>query len=151
MIEGVKTKKLITHADERGWLFEILRRDDEIFRQFGQVYLSAVYPGVIKAWHCHKIQYDNFCVVSGMVKLVLADLREDSPTKGVVNELVIGDQNRMLVSIPPFVHHGVKGIGQVPALVVNCPTEAFNPNEPDEYRLPYNTDQINYDWELKHG
>ncbi|MCK5127297.1 MAG: dTDP-4-dehydrorhamnose 3,5-epimerase family protein [candidate division Zixibacteria bacterium] len=151
MIEGVKTKKLITHADERGWLFEILRKDDEIYRQFGQVYLSSVYPGIVKAWHCHARQYDNFCVVSGMIKLVLADLREDSPTKGEVNEFFIGDENRMLISIPLMVHHGVKGLGSVPALVLNCPTEPFNPADPDEIRLPYNTDAINYEWELKNG
>ncbi len=151
MIEGVKTKKLITHADERGWLFEIMRNDDDIFRQFGQVYLSSVYPGVVKAWHCHEKQFDNFCVVSGMVKLVLADIREESPTNGEVNEFFIGDENRLLVSIPTLVHHGVKGMGAKEALVLNCPTEPFNHKEPDEIRLPYDTDRIAYEWELKYG
>ena len=151
MIEGVRIKKLITHADERGWLFEILRSDEDIFRKFGQVYLSTVYPGVVKAWHCHEKQFDNFCVVSGMIKLVLADIRENSPTKGEVNEFFIGDENRMLISIPPFVHHGVKGMGSEAAKILNCPTEPFDPAHPDEIRLPYNTDTIAYDWELRHG
>lgn len=151
MISGVKIKELTTSADERGWLYEILRRDDEIFAGFGQVYVTAIYPGVIKAWHCHSRQTDNLTVVSGMAKLVLTDLREGSPTQGEISEFFIGDQNRMLVQIPPGVYHGFKGMGTVPALALNCPTEVFDRNHPDEARLPYNTDRIPYDWEIKHN
>jgi len=151
MIDGVKTKKLITHADERGWLFEILRRDDDIFIEFGQVYLSTVYPGVVKAWHCHAEQTDSFTVVSGMAKLVLADLRDESPTKGEVNEYFIGDKNRLLVQIPPGVYHGIKGIGVVPALALNCPDRPYDRDNPDEIRLPFDSEKILYDWEIKHG
>ena len=82
-IHDVRTKPLRVVSDERGWLMEILRADDrELFTTFGQVYLSATYPGVVKAWHYHQVQVDNFACVSGMVKLVLIDTREDSPTRG---------------------------------------------------------------------
>lgn len=151
MIDGVRVKTLKTIADERGWLFEILRNDDDIFLQFGQVYLTAVYPGVVKAWHYHKTQTDSFTVVSGMAKLVLADLRETSSTHGEINEFFIGDQNRILVQIPPGVYHGLKGLGDRPALAINCPDRPFDRDNPDEIRLPYNTDKIAYDWEIKHG
>lgn len=151
MIAGVKTKKLITHADERGWLFEILRCDDELFTRFGQVYLTSIYPGVIKAWHCHAKQTDHFTVVSGMAKLVLADLREDSSTAGQINEFIIGDQNRMLIQIPPLVYHGIKCLGSQTALALNCPDKLFDHDNPDEIRLPYNTAEIHYDWEIRHG
>ncbi|MCP4568904.1 MAG: dTDP-4-dehydrorhamnose 3,5-epimerase [FCB group bacterium] len=151
MIEGVKTKLLKTIADERGWLYEILRNDDDLFSSFGQVYLSAVYPGVVKAWHMHQKQTDNFAVVGGMIKLVLADLREDSPTRGEVQELYIGDENRLLVQIPPLVHHGVKGISDIPALVLNCPDQPYDHENPDEIRLPFDSDRINYNWDVRHG
>ncbi|MDD4053134.1 MAG: dTDP-4-dehydrorhamnose 3,5-epimerase family protein [candidate division Zixibacteria bacterium] len=151
MIDGVRTKKLVTHVDDRGWLFEILRNDDDLFIAFGQVYLTAVYSGVVKAWHCHALQTDNFTVVSGMARLVLADLRENSPTRGEINEFHIGDQNRMLVRIPPGVYHGLKGIGPGAALALNCPTEPYNPERPDEIRLPYTCDEIPYDWDVRHG
>jgi len=151
MIVGVKTKKLITHADERGWLFEILRNDDELFSRFGQVYLTSIYPGIVKAWHCHADQTDNFTIVSGMGKLVLADLREDSSTRGQVNEFNIGDQNRMLIQIPPMVYHGIKCIGPTTALALNCPDKPFDHDNPDEIRLPYNTAEIQYDWGTRHG
>jgi dTDP-4-dehydrorhamnose 3,5-epimerase len=151
MIDGVRLKPLRTISDERGWLFEILRRDDEIFRQFGQAYLTAVYPGVIKAWHCHENQTDSFTVVAGMAKLVLADLRDGSSTRGEVNEFFIGDDNRVLVQIPPRIYHGLKGIGTHPALALNFPDKLFDRDHPDEIRLPYDTDKIAYDWGIIHG
>ncbi|MCK4614325.1 MAG: dTDP-4-dehydrorhamnose 3,5-epimerase family protein, partial [Thermoplasmata archaeon] len=63
LIEGVKLKKLRVIPDERGWLMEILRQDDEIFERFGQVYLTTAYPGVVKGWHYHRIQTDNFTCI----------------------------------------------------------------------------------------
>ena len=93
-IHGVKTKALRLIPDERGWLMEILRADDaELFTKFGQVYVSATYPGVVKAWHYHQQQVDHFACVAGMVKLVLVDTRPDSPTNGAINEFFIGTQN----------------------------------------------------------
>ena len=82
MIEGVKIKRLKVIADERGWLMEMLRDDDEIFQKFGQVYLSVVYPGVVKGWHFHKRQTDHFVFVKGMAKVVLHDMRDSSATRG---------------------------------------------------------------------
>jgi dTDP-4-dehydrorhamnose 3,5-epimerase len=151
MIEGVRTKPLRTIADDRGWLFEILRCDDDLFTRFGQVYLTAVYPGVVKAWHCHRKQIDNLAVVSGMARLVLADCREGSSTRGTIEEFIIGDQNRMLVQIPPGVYHGLMGLGVTPALALNCPSEPYHRDHPDEIRLPFDTDQIPYTWQIRNG
>ena len=110
-IEGVKTKPLRLIPDERGWLMEILRADEpELFTKFGQVYVSATYPGVVKAWHYHKVQVDNFACIAGMVKLVLVDTRDGSPTKGAVNEFFLGTQNLTLVQVPNLVYHGWKCI-----------------------------------------
>jgi dTDP-4-dehydrorhamnose 3,5-epimerase len=150
-IAGVKTKPLRLIPDERGWLMEILRADDrELFATFGQVYVSATYPGVVKAWHYHKIQTDNFACVSGMVKLVLVDTRPGSATEGAVNEFFVGEQNPLLVQVPNLVYHGWKCIGERTALVVNVPTEPYRYNEPDEFRLdPYGT--LPYDWSRKDG
>jgi len=151
MIHGVKTRKLRLIPDERGYLMEMLRSDWEEFEKFGQVYITAVYPGVVKGWHYHKIQTDYFICVHGMAKVVLYDGREDSPTYGEVNEFFMGEQNPMLLKIPPGVMHGFKGISQEMALIVNVPTELYNYEQPDEYRLPPHTDQIPYDWARKDG
>jgi dTDP-4-dehydrorhamnose 3,5-epimerase len=150
-IHDVFTKKLRLIPDERGWLMEILRADDgELFEQFGQVYVSATYPGVVKAWHYHKQQVDFFACVAGMVKLVLVDTREGSPTHGAINEFFIGSQNPVLVRVPNLVYHGWKCISTEPSLVVNVPTEPYNYSDPDEYRLePHGT--LPYDWTRKDG
>lgn len=150
-IEGVKIKPLHRIPDERGWLMEILRADEpELFVKFGQVYVSATYPGVVKAWHYHRLQVDNFVCIAGMVKLVLIDTRVGSPTEGAVNEFFIGDHNPALIQVPNLVYHGWKCIGSEPSLVVNVPTEPYDRNQPDEYRLePHGS--LAYDWSRKDG
>jgi len=149
MIDGVKIKQLKIHPDERGKLMEILRVDDEVFKGFGQVYMTTAYPGVVKAWHYHKLQYDNFAVVKGMMKLVLYDSREDSPTKGEINEFFVGEYNPILVQIPPMIYHGFKAIGGQEAITINVPTKEYNPKEPDEYRIPPHDNNIPYNWALE--
>jgi len=146
MIEGVKIKKLKVIPDERGRLMEMLRSDDELFITFGQVYLTTAYPGVVKGWHYHKKQTDNMVVVKGMMKVVLYDGREGSSTKGEVNEFFMGIHNAILLQIPPFVFHGFKCIGEEEAMVVNCPTETFNYEDPDEFRVDPHENDIPYDW-----
>lgn len=151
MIDGVKIKDLKVIPDERGRLMEILRSDDELFIKFGQAYLTTAYPGVTKAWHYHKIQTDNFAVIKGMMKLVLYDSREDSPTHGEVNEFFLGEHNPKLLQIPPYVYHGFKCISEEEALVINIPTEVYKYKRPDEYRLDPHTVEIPYDWARKDG
>jgi len=150
MIEGVKTKNLRMLSDERGWLTEILRSDDEIFEKFGQVYATAAYPDVVKAWHMHKKQDDYFTCINGRAKLVLYDSRDGSKTKGEINEFIIGKENPLLVKIPREVWHGFKAVDET-AIIVNVPTELYNYKNPDEHRLPPDTDKIPYDWKLKPG
>jgi dTDP-4-dehydrorhamnose 3,5-epimerase len=112
--------------------------------------VSATYPGVVKAWHYHRIQVDNFVCIAGMVKLVLVDTRNDSPTKGTINEFFLGSQNPFLVQVPNLVYHGWKCISPETALVVNVPNEPYNYAAPDEYRLePHGT--LPYDWARKDG
>jgi dTDP-4-dehydrorhamnose 3,5-epimerase len=151
LIDGVITKQLKVIPDERGFLMEILRRDDPFFRQFGQAYITAVYPGVVKGWHWHKLQTDHFCVVRGMAKVVLYDRRQDSPTRGEVNEFFLGERNPLLVGIPAGVLHGMKGIGTEVAVVLNLPTEPYNHADPDEHRVPPHDNDIPYDWARKDG
>ncbi|HAD83192.1 MAG: dTDP-4-dehydrorhamnose 3,5-epimerase [Candidatus Edwardsbacteria bacterium RIFOXYD12_FULL_50_11] len=151
MIEGVKTKKLKVIPDERGRLMEILRCDEEVFEKFGQVYLSTTYPGVVKGWHYHKVQTDNIVCVKGMLKLVLFDNREGSATSGEVNEFFIGEHNPLLVQVPRGVYHGWKCVSDEEAMVINCPSEAYNYSQPDEYRLDPHQNDVPYKWDRKDG
>lgn len=151
LIDGVSVKTLKIIPDERGRLMEILRADDEQFEKFGQVYVTTAYPGVVKAWHYHKLQDDNMTVLQGMVKIALYDDRENSPTKGIINEFFVGDHNRSLLHIPKFIWHGFKCISDHEALIVNIVTECYNYKTPDEYRKPPHGSDIPYDWSRKDG
>ena len=146
LIRGIKVKPLKVIPDERGRLFEILRRDDPLFTRFGQAYCTTVNVGVVKGWHYHKKQVDNFVCVSGMIKLVAYDGRPRSATKGLVNEFFLGVHRPLLVQIPAGVHHGFKGISHPEAVVINLPNEPYHHDRPDEYRVDAHQNDIPYDW-----
>ena len=151
MIDGVLVKQLKVIPDERGRLMEILRSDDEIFAGFGQVYLTTTYPHVVKAWHYHKKQDDHIVCVKGMIKLVLYDAREGSPTQGGIDVFYIGDHNARLVKVPRMVYHGWKCISEDEALIINAPTMVYDYADPDEFRVDPHTNDIPYTWERRDG
>ena len=146
MIDGVKVKKLKIVPDERGRLMEILRRDDEMFKKFGQVYMTTAKPGVVKAWHYHRKQDDNFTCVCGRMRLALYDARKKSPTRGEINEFIISLDDPMLITIPKMVYHGFKCVSDEEAVVINTPTLPYNREKPDEYRIDAYDNNIPYDW-----
>lgn len=146
MIDGVKVKKLKIIPDDRGRLMEILRADEEIFEKFGQVYMTTAKPGVVKAWHYHKKQDDNFTCVCGRMRLALYDARSKSPTYKEINDFLISLEDPMLVHIPKGVYHGFKCVSDAEALVINTVTEPYNYKTPDEYRVDAYENEIPYDW-----
>ncbi|MBI5183244.1 MAG: dTDP-4-dehydrorhamnose 3,5-epimerase family protein [Nitrospinae bacterium] len=149
MIQGVKIKRLKVIPDERGRLMEMLRSDDEVFERFGQVYMTTAYPGVVKGWHYHRVQNDNFVAIRGMMKVVLYDNRKDSSTFGEINEFFMGEHNPILLHIPNNVIHGFKCISDKEGIIINCPTELYNYDNPDEFRIdPYDND-LPYNWHRK--
>ena len=125
MIDGVMRKTLRVIPDERGRLMECLRCDDELFLKFGQLYMTTTLPGVVKGWHLHHVQYDNIVCVKGMIKLVLFDGREGSPSEGRIDEFFMGDHNPLLVRVPPEVQHGWKCVSTDEAFIVNAPDRAL--------------------------
>jgi dTDP-4-dehydrorhamnose 3,5-epimerase len=149
MIDGVMVTPLRQIHDERGKIMKMMTRDDEIFSEFGEIYFSCVYPGVVKGWHIHTKMTLNYAVPHGMIKFVLYDDREGSPTRGEIQEIFIGPENYVLVTVPPGVWNGFKGVGPEMAIVANCATL---PHDPDEIsRLDPHGDEIPYDWSRKDG
>ena len=151
MIEGVEIKKLKVIADNRGFLMEMLRCDDALFEKFGQVYLSVCKPNIVKGWHYHKKQTDNFVVVKGNAKVVLFDKREGSSTKCQLQEVFMGESNPILLKIPPYVVHGITPVGNEPSYLINCPTLPYDYKIPDEFRIDFKSDEIPYDWGVEQG
>jgi len=151
MITGVKVILLKKHCDDRGYVMEIIRNDAPHFIDFGQVYVSTCYPGIVKAWHCHRLQTDNFVVLAGMAKIGLYDDREDSETRGEKQTVVIGEDNPVLVQIPPLVWHGQMCVGPDASVLINIPSLPYNYDEPDELRRDPFDPEIDFSWLPKSG
>lgn len=148
MIEGVVVTPLKQIADERGKVMHMLRATDPHFRSFGEIYFSCVWPGAIKGWHIHRRMTLNYAVPHGHIKFVLYDDRHDSPTRGELTELFLGPDNYCLVTVPPLVWNGFKGIGTELAIVANCASIPHDPEEID--RMDPFDPRIPYDWAIQH-
>lgn len=147
MIDGVVVVPLARIPDERGTVMHMLKRTDAHFLEFGEIYFSTVYPGVVKGWHRHREMTLNYACIHGRIKLVLYDERVDSPTWGEVMELFLGPDDYSLVQIPPGVWNGFKGMGAEQAIVANCSTHPHDPTR-SERLDPFEND-IPYDWNLR--
>jgi len=148
MIEGVVVTPLRQIFDERGKVMHMLREDSPGFTRFGEIYFSCVHPGAVKAWHLHKRMTLNYAVISGEIKLVLYDDRQDSKTRGQVQELFLSPENYCLVTVPPLVWNGFKGIRDKSAILANCATLPHDPNE-IERKSPFDP-SIPYEWQIQH-
>lgn len=147
MIDGVIITPLKQISDERGKVMHMLRCDSNLFNGFGEIYFSCVYPGAIKGWHIHKKMILNYAVPHGRIQFVLYDERKNSKTKGEVMELFLGADNYCLVTVPPMVWNGFKGVGTEMAIVANCASIPHDPQE-IERKDPFDPD-IPYQWEPK--
>jgi dTDP-4-dehydrorhamnose 3,5-epimerase len=149
VIEGVKVIPLKKFVDERGIVMHMLKSTDPHFEQFGEIYFSCIFPNAIKAWHLHTKMSLNYAVVVGNIKLVLYDKREDSPTYRQLQEIFMGEDNYILVQIPPGILNGFKAVGNQKAIVANCATHPYDPAE--IIRIDPFDKEINYNWDIKHG
>ena len=149
MINGLVVYPLQQVPDERGKVMHMLKSTDPHFEQFGEIYFSLVYPGVVKGWHRHTRMTINYAVVTGMIKLVLFDGRPHSPTHSQFQELFVGESNYCLVKVPPMIWNGFQGLGHAPAIVANCATIPHDPSEIE--RLDPLSGSIPYDWGVRHG
>lgn len=145
-IEGVVLQQLVRYADDRGYFEEIIRVNDMHFSEgFGQLSHSKMYPGVIKAWHIHRIQVDWWYVAFGRLRVVLHDLRETSKTRGITQVIQLGDDLPPLVlKIPAGVAHGCRVISETAVHLFYVTSRTYDPAE--EGRLAHNDPTIGYDW-----
>ena len=145
MIEGVKITKLKQIVDERGKVMHMLRNDSEVFQSFGEIYFSTIYHKSIKAWHLHKESTLNYVCITGKVKLVLFDDRKNSSSKGNYQELILSPENYFLVTIPPNIWNGFKGLDKSESIIANCLTL---PHDEKEMVRKEPFDKIfNYNWD----
>jgi dTDP-4-dehydrorhamnose 3,5-epimerase len=152
LIDGIKIAPIAVWPDDRGYFLEIQRAglglNGHFPKETTQISAALNYPGIIKAFHFHKHQTDCWTPAMGMLQVVLADLRPDSPTYGARNTIYVGQFRPWQILIPPGIAHGYKVVGTGPSLLVYATDRFYNPA--DEGRIPHNDPKINYDWELQH-
>jgi dTDP-4-dehydrorhamnose 3,5-epimerase len=148
VIDGVHVVPLKRIPDERGTIYHMLRRTDPHFTQFGEIYFSTVYQGVVKGWHLHRNMTLNYACILGRVKLVIYDERDESPTKGELMELFLGPDDYSLVVVPPGLWNGFKGMAPNYSIVADCIDIPHS--EADSVRLDPADSRIPYDWAIKH-
>ena len=162
-IDGVMVKTFTKHADQRGYFIEQLKRgdlDDEgrpfiPDRPFAQMSRSLAYarggnpPELIKAFHWHKRQWDYWDFVQGNARVVLVDLRDQSPTAGSVQVLIVGEHSPRMVAIPPYVAHGYQALDLRDVILTYYVTEPYDPSDPDEGRIAWDDERIGFDWSIE--
>ena len=148
MISDVVVVPLRRIPDERGTVYHMLKRTDPHFLEFGEIYFTTVYPGIIKGWHRHREMTLNYACIFGRIKLVLYDDRDSSNTRGELVELFLGPDNYALVQIPPGVWNGFKGMNAPYAIVANCCTHPHDPVRSE--RIDPLNNHIPYDWAVRH-
>lgn len=152
LIEGVIVRDAVTHEDERGELTEIYDPAWGVMEApLVYVYQTIVRPGRVKGWVYHKLQQDRLFVSTGWLKIVLYDMRVDSSTHGLVNEIFASERKRRLVTIPALVLHAVENVGQSEGVFINMPTRPYNHADPDKYRVDLKSPDIPYSFDKGRG
>ena len=144
MIDGVIITKLKQIKDDRGRVMHMLRKDDKVFKNFGEIYFSTIYHNKIKAWHLHKESTLNYACVKGKVKLVLFDDRNNSLSKGKLQEIILSAQDYTLITIPNNIWNGFNGLDKEESMIANCLDMPHNENE--MVRIDPFHKSINYKW-----
>ena len=143
-IEGVVVQPLRRIPDERGTIMHGVRRDN-MLNEFGEVYFKKLYKDVINGWHVHERLVLNYICIYGMIKLVLYDLRENSSTRGNLQEIFMGEDNYCLVHIPPRIANASRGLWAPYSIICNVASEPHDPTV--EYkRIDPHSREIDYDW-----
>lgn len=162
-LQDVMVKPLLVHVDQRGYFTEQLKRGDlsddgrpfTPNQPFAQMSRTLSYarggnpPELIKAFHWHEKQWDYWDVVSGDARIVLVDLREESATAGAIQVVFAGEHAPKVVAIPPRVAHGYQVLSMKDVTLCYYVTEPYDPDNPDEGRIPYDDPRIGFDWSVE--
>lgn len=106
-MNGVEVKTLDIKKDERGWLAEVIRKEELVRnREFGQFMVTTAYPGYVKGNHYHTRKYEWYCVLKGEARLLLVE-----NNSGEREELILSEHQLQAVRIPPHVSHAIENIG----------------------------------------
>ena len=147
LIDGLVVREVRNVIKGNGCLTEVYRAEWRLDEQpVDQVFQVTLEPGAISAWHAHEHTTDRLFVNHGLVRIVVYDARQGSPTAGQVNEFRFGTLRPALVVIPPKVWHGVQNLTHYPSSVLNLVDRAYCYEDPDHWRLAHDSPRVPYSW-----
>lgn len=143
-IEGVFMAPIKVFGDERGRFMETFRRDWFPWVNWDrlQANRSESKAGVLRGLHYHHRQIDYWYVVSGTIRVGLADLRPSSPTYRGTYTLEIGDNSNTGVFIPVGVAHGFYAMTD--AILTYMVNNYYDGS--DENGVAWNDPELSIDW-----
>ena len=136
-MKPIEFKEIKVFANDQGYLFETVRKDDKFFDgEFGQVLISVIYHGVIKGFHKHQHQTDYTTCIKGNIKYVVAKEKEDGTAD--VKVYTIGEKNPVIIKVPPGHWHGYMPLGNQEAVILHVMDKLYDPkNDDTERKDPY--------------
>jgi len=144
-IAGTELRDVRNIITGNGITTELFRQDwGVVDAEVVQIIHVSLRPGALSAWHKHERQTDHIFVVGGHLRTALYDGREDSPTYQMVNVHHQSRERPFLLILPPGVWHGLQVLGNETASFVNFFDHQYRYDDPDEWRLPSDTDEIPY-------
>jgi dTDP-4-dehydrorhamnose 3,5-epimerase-like enzyme len=120
-------KELEPHLDGRGWLVEMLKRN-EMREDIKQIYVASIKPGAVRGNHYHLKRTEWFFLIGDKAEFYLEDLRS-----GKRINLKLSSKRPRLVTVFPGVAHALKNTGKKTIYLVSAQNTVYNPKNPDTY------------------
>lgn len=122
-------KPIPKHSDNRGFLIEFLREDENILNFKGQVYASTISPGDIRGNHYHNEKTEIFCVMKGKLKVLVQQINSED-----IDEYILDSNKDMLdrlLVLPKFAHTFIN-VGKEEAILLAYGDKVHNHDDPDQ-------------------
>ena len=148
-LDNILVTPLKRITTEGGDVMHALKKSDNGYNGFGEVYFSWVEQGAIKAWKCHQHMTLNLVVPVGEVRFIfryktcLAEQKGEPYNEFRIEKL--GKDRYSLITVPPGIWFGFQGIASGSSLLMNVTDMEYDPNEV----LRKSVSGFSYNWSLK--
>ncbi|MDC0425431.1 WxcM-like domain-containing protein [Pelagibacteraceae bacterium] len=120
-MKNIKIKKLEVVFNRKGSILKIL--DYKKIKNIKEIYCSSLKFNKIKAWKLHKKMTCNLVVLFGKIQLVVYS------NNGKFSKFTITGKSNLMISIPPDVWFGMKGLSKIDSVVMNLSSLMHKKNE----------------------
>ena len=125
-------KPIPKHSDNRGFLIEFLREDENILNLKGQFYAATISPGDVRGNHYHNEKTEIFCVMKGKLKVLVQQIDSNK-----INKYILDSNNDMLdrLIVHPKFAHAFVNIGNEEVILLAYGDKVHDHSNPDQYKF----------------